>query len=206
MTKLYENCQRMMCIAYANEMADACLAQGIDPYEVSAAAATKPFGYMPFTPSLGVGGHCIPVNPFYLLCNNKFPLLESATLQMWSRPKQLASRLLESLKGRKLKGSRPKILIVGMAFKAGQSHLANSPGVELASSLSLTQETEVMWADPLVLQQAIPHVRRLADVDWRVEVLEEFDLIVVAFKQHGVDLGILEGLSGVRIERWYQTR
>jgi UDP-N-acetyl-D-mannosaminuronate dehydrogenase len=56
MMKLYENCQRMMCIAYANEMADACVGHGIDPFEVCSAAATKPFGYMPYTPSLGVGG------------------------------------------------------------------------------------------------------------------------------------------------------
>lgn len=63
MTKLYENCQRMMCIAYANEMADACIPLGIDPYEVSEAAATKPFGYMDYVPGIGVGGHCIPINP-----------------------------------------------------------------------------------------------------------------------------------------------
>lgn len=63
MTKLYENCQRMMCIAYANEMADACIPLGIDPYEVSEAAATKPFGYMNYIPGIGVGGHCIPINP-----------------------------------------------------------------------------------------------------------------------------------------------
>ncbi|KXJ84899.1 hypothetical protein Micbo1qcDRAFT_128895, partial [Microdochium bolleyi] len=65
MTKLYENCQRMMCIAYTNEMADACGPHGIDPFEVVEAAASKPFGYMPYTPGPGVGGHCIPVNPYY---------------------------------------------------------------------------------------------------------------------------------------------
>jgi UDP-N-acetyl-D-mannosaminuronate dehydrogenase len=63
MTKLFENCQRMMMAAYANEMADACKLHGIDPFEVQSAAATKPFGYLPFTPGLGVGGHCIAVNP-----------------------------------------------------------------------------------------------------------------------------------------------
>jgi UDP-N-acetyl-D-mannosaminuronate dehydrogenase len=63
MMKLYENCQRMICIAYANEMADACISHGIDPYEVCKAAASKPFGYMPFSPGLGVGGPCIPCNP-----------------------------------------------------------------------------------------------------------------------------------------------
>jgi nucleotide sugar dehydrogenase len=63
MVKLYENCQRMVNIAYVNEMADACFPHGIDPYEVCSAASTKPFGYIPFTPGLGVGGPCIPCNP-----------------------------------------------------------------------------------------------------------------------------------------------
>jgi nucleotide sugar dehydrogenase len=63
MMKLYENCQRMICIAYANELADACTPHDIDPYEVCNAAATKPFGYIPFSPGLGVGGPCIPCNP-----------------------------------------------------------------------------------------------------------------------------------------------
>lgn len=59
MTKLYENCQRMLCAAYANEMSNACEALGINGFEVSAAAASKPFGYLPFQPSAGVGGHCM---------------------------------------------------------------------------------------------------------------------------------------------------
>lgn len=71
MTKLYENCQRMINIAYANEMADACSKIGIDPLEVSRAAATKPFGYQPYTPSLGVGGTSDPYRSHFsrdLLC------------------------------------------------------------------------------------------------------------------------------------------
>jgi len=94
MTKLYENCQRMMAIAYANEMADACIPHGIDPFEVASAAATKPFGYLPITPSLGVGGHCIPVNPFYLFSNCDFPLLRAATEKMLNRPAAKDQRLL----------------------------------------------------------------------------------------------------------------
>ncbi|GAW22772.1 hypothetical protein ANO14919_123150 [Xylariales sp. No.14919] len=97
MTKLYENCQRMLNIAYANEMADACSAHGINPFEVCRAAATKPFGYMPFTPSLGVGGHCIPVNPYYLLSNNSFPLLQAATERMWQRPAEIGQRVIDSI-------------------------------------------------------------------------------------------------------------
>ena len=63
MSKLFENCFRLVNIAYANEIADACQAHGIDPHEMVRACATKPYGFMPFTPGLGAGGPCIPVNP-----------------------------------------------------------------------------------------------------------------------------------------------
>ena len=83
MTKLYENCYRMVNIAYVNEIADACKNHDINPNEVIDAAATKPFGFQPFRPGLGVGGHCIPVNPYYLFVNNELPVLEFASTRMW---------------------------------------------------------------------------------------------------------------------------
>ena len=210
MTKLYENCQRMMCIAYANEMADACAPHGIDPYEVCDAAATKPFGYMPYMPGLGVGGHCIPVNPFYLLSNSSFPLLEAASAAMWSRPAAVAERTLASLNksdtpaekpSKKLKGTR-RVLVVGMAFKAGQSSLSNSPGLELAKHLAVSRETEVTWADTMVAQEAIPQLPRLPDCEWRKDVLGTFDLIVVALRQHGMDFDLLDQLEDTQVDMW----
>ncbi|KAF5004373.1 hypothetical protein FDECE_9120, partial [Fusarium decemcellulare] len=143
MTKLYENCQRMMCIAYANEMADACRGLNIDPFEVSNAAATKPFGYLPFTPSLGVGGHCIPVNPYYLLSNSEFPILKAAAQKMNERPKEIAQRIMQNFLAQEKERRRDsgiemrkRVLVVGMGFKAGQSHLVNSPGLQLAQELN----------------------------------------------------------------------
>jgi nucleotide sugar dehydrogenase len=203
MTKLYENCQRMVCIAYANEMADACVSHGIDPYEVSSAAATKPFGYISYSPGLGVGGHCIPVNPFYLLCNNEFPLLQKATETMWNRPKLIAQKALEALRERPRKtGDQHKVLVVGMAFKYGQSSLSNSPGVDLVRSLVLSGKVAVAWADPLVAQEAVCVAPRLLESDWRPAVLEEFDMIIVSFRQRGLDFSVLDDLQGVQVESW----
>lgn len=203
MTKLYENCQRMICIAYANEMADACASHGIDPYEVSRAAATKPFGYMPYTPSLGVGGHCIPVNPFYLFCNSEFPLLKHATTTMWNRPNTIAQRIIDTLQRQPSKAGRQhKVLVVGMAFKVGQSSLSNSPGLELVSKLVSSGEVAVTWADPLVAQDAVPIAPRLPEIDWRREHLEGFDMIVVAFEQRGLDFNLLKELTSVLVESW----
>lgn len=198
MMKLYENCQRMVCIAYANEMADACKAHAIDPYEVCEAAATKPFGYLRFTPSLGVGGHCIPVNPYYLFANNSLPLLQAATEAMRDRPRQIALRLVDRFR---CLSSVPRILVVGMGFKAGQSHLANSPGLELAKSLVLTGKVDVHWIDPLVRPDAIPQIKRLHVRDWTLEYLQaNFDMIVVSVKQSGLEFGLLQELEGVMIE------
>lgn len=85
MTKLHENCYRMVNIAYVNEISDACMDHGIDPHEMIQAASTKPFGFQPFFPGLGVGGHCLPVNPWYLFHNNsKLRVLRLATRLMAS--------------------------------------------------------------------------------------------------------------------------
>ncbi|UQC77281.1 nucleotide sugar dehydrogenase [Colletotrichum lupini] len=207
MMKLYENCQRMMCIAFANEMADACIPHGIDPYEVAAAAASKPFGYMPYTPSLGVGGHCIPVNPYYLLSNSAFPLLEAAAEKMNARPAAIARRAIDSLTRDAKAGAasalvRPRVLVVGVGFKAGQSVLSNSPGVDLVKAFVRSGEVDVMYADPLVKQSAVPVAPRLADEKWNKETLETFDMIIVAFRQHGLDFGIMDELRGVKVEMW----
>jgi nucleotide sugar dehydrogenase len=207
MTKLYENCQRMICIAYANEMADACIAHGIDSFEVCAAAATKPFGYLPFTPGLGVGGHCIPINPYYLLSNNSFPLLQAATERMRERPSIIAQRVLDSISVSKeghykTINQRPRVLVVGVGFKAGQATLSNSPGLELIKSLSQSGRVDVSFADRLVEQSMLPQIARLADGDWNRACLEQYDTIVVAMRQDGMDIELLREVRGVRIEMW----
>lgn len=194
MVKLYENCQRMVNIAYANEMADACIPHDINPYEVCNAASTKPFGYMPFTPGLGVGGPCIPANPYYLLTNNTFPVLQFAAERMWQRPAAIAERIIQSLV--KISMERPRVLVVGVGFKKGQSLTTHSPGVGLINALQLLK-AEVAYADPLVMQERLPYVRCLDhQVQWSKEYLQtSFDYIVVAVKQDGLNYGILDDIS-----------
>ncbi|KAI8626123.1 hypothetical protein F5Y19DRAFT_478957 [Xylariaceae sp. FL1651] len=247
MTKLYENCQRMINIAYANEMADACAAHGINPFEVCRAAASKPFGYMPFTPGLGVGGHCIPVNPYYLMSNNSFPLLQAATESMWQRPAEIGQRVIDYLLKRpakviqktyrslpertesgsrvsanersaysknrlnhtttarsehQLQALRRRVLVVGVGFKAGQSTVSNSPGRKLIQKLADSGVVDVAWADALVAQSTIPHIPYLSMDQWNRENLEAFDMIIVAFRQTGMDFDILSELRTVKVEMW----
>lgn len=211
MTKLYENCQRMICIAYANEMADACqeLPIPIDPFEVCRAAATKPFGYLAFTPSAGVGGHCIPVNPSYLFSTSQFPLLRLATEKMSRRPVEVADRIMKILlpKGRdsaldNMK-HKPKVLVVGVAFKAGQDLITNSPGVAIINHLLDSWDAHVSFADPLVKEQALAYVPRLDEkIEWHKEKLGEFDAIIVVIKQVQLNFDILKELDGVLVEKY----
>lgn len=143
MCKLYENCFRMINIAYINEISDACEALGIDVHEVVEASGTKPFGFMKFSPSLGAGGHCIPVNPWYLLSTCSLPLLEQATLQNRRRPRAKAaeiSKIAETVLASRRDvarhyRSKAKVLILGLGFKEGESSLSHSPAVTLAEEL-----------------------------------------------------------------------
>jgi nucleotide sugar dehydrogenase len=215
MTKLYENCQRMVCIAYANEMADACQAldMPIDAFEVARAAATKPFGYLPFIPSAGVGGDCIPVNPNYLLSTSAFPVLEQASQRMRERPGMLADRLMKtlSLKGADVMTPVPnvpkrKILVVGVAFKPGQSLTTNAPGVAIIKRLLDEWDAHVTFCDPLVTEQALPFVPRLDDsAEWNAKHLGEFEAIIVVIKQSGLDFGVLDDVrDGVLVVKYCQ--
>jgi nucleotide sugar dehydrogenase len=206
MSKLYENCQRTIAIAYANEMADACKELGIDPFEVAKTSATKPFGYLPMYPSLGIGGHCIPVNPIYLMSTCKLPLLQQAHDRMMTRPSRIASQLLTSIleDSHQKYGAthRPRVLVVGLGFKAGQSDLSHSPGLQLLNFMRQSGEVDCMFCDPLVRQESIPGVPRLEKCLWKPEVLKTFDAVVVAVKQPSLDYGVLETLTDVRIEVW----
>lgn len=201
MTKLYENCQRMISIAYANEMADACTSHGIDPLEVCKAAGTKPFGYQPYTPGLGVGGHCIPVNPFYLLSNSPWPFLEMATKKMRNRPADLGDRIIADLRANLPPSKRPRILVAGVSFKKGQSVLSNAPGIDLIVHLLSTYDVYIEFADPLVDETELSYVPKLEhSTGWNVENLDEsFDAVVVAIAQDGLDLTVLQSLEKAKV-------
>ncbi|KAJ6031559.1 hypothetical protein N7540_002291 [Penicillium herquei] len=199
MTKLYENCQRMVCIAYANEMADACTVLKIDPFEVCEAAATKPFGYCPITPSLGAGGSCIPINPHYLFLSGQFPLLRVATQNTWDRPHVIADNAMieyqKSCTEHKDLSHIPSILLVGVGFKAGQSLLTCSPGVALIQHLKTHWRANITFADSLVHTIPIADVSRLDESkEWTKQRLEGFDIIIVATKQKGLDFVLLDDL------------
>ncbi len=200
MTKLYENCYRMVNIAYVNEMSDACRSHGIDPFEMINAATTKPYGFQAFYPGLGVGGHCLHENAEYLFANNKnLPVLERATKLMWARPKKLARKFHRrsiSDPTNDRNGVLPRILVVGVGFKPGQSVLSNSPGLSFAQRLNDTGCARLAFYDPLVSQDKVRWMEKLDDACWNPSYIDaEFDSIAICTKHPGVDFGVVERLQ-----------
>ena len=122
MVKLYENCQSTIAMAYANEMAVACVPFGVDPFKAAKAAAIKLFGYLTIFSSIGIGCHCIPVNATYFMPTCNLPLLQQAHERISTRPSRIASRLLAPLLNgnHQLRSTnhQPRRLVVGLGFKA----------------------------------------------------------------------------------------
>jgi UDP-N-acetyl-D-glucosamine dehydrogenase len=148
--KLLENSFRLINISFINEIAQFCAALKIDVREVIDAAATKPYGYMPFYPSAGVGGHCIPVDPSYMVAKAEelgvptrfIDLANEVNRSLVSYFTGIAAKMLGGLQNR-------NILVVGIAYKPGVSDVRETPAARLISELR-SQGADVAWHDDLV--------------------------------------------------------
>ncbi|KAJ4357374.1 uncharacterized protein N0V89_001949 [Didymosphaeria variabile] len=200
MTKLFENCQRMVNIAYVNEMADAARSHGIDADEMIRAASSKPYGFTPYFPGLGVGGTCISVNPFYLFANNKsLPVLEKATEQMRKRPSTKA-RKFHARVSSLLVGKSPRILVVGIGYKPGQSLLSGSPGLAFAERLRRIGCSRLAFHDPLVQSEAVEWMEKLEDASWHPSYLKDnFDALAICMRQTGIDFRLVDRLHTSKV-------
>lgn len=193
MCKLYENCFRMVNIAYVNEIADMCKEHKIDCYEMIDASSTKPYGFMPFYPGLGVGGHCIPVNPYYLLKNGKLPVLQYSMEMMKKRPKVKAYDILTKYK------DKNNIMICGLGFKKGQGLLTNSPGFELYKELCNNKNISVF--DPYV-EKIYPYgdIKFINEKDLDNNI-KNIDLIIVVHSYVNKKIKTYEKYGGEVV--WY---
>ena len=154
MVKLLENTFRSVNIGLVNEMALMCDRRGIDAWEVIDAAATKPFGFMPFYPGPGLGGHCIPIDPFYLSWKAKESGFEARFIELagvinGSMPYHVVSKVVDSLNenGKPAKGS--KILILGVAYKEDISDVREAPALDIMKLLQ-DKGAVVSYSDPFV--------------------------------------------------------
>jgi UDP-N-acetyl-D-glucosamine dehydrogenase len=182
MIKLFENIFRSVNIALANELAIMCRRLGLSVWEIIDAAATKPFGFMPFYPGPGIGGHCLPSDPYYLAWRARMMGYEARFIAfadeinsgMPAYAVQLAGDALNE-QGKPVKGSR--ILVLGVAYKPGVGDVRDSPAVEIIDAL-LLRGARVDYADPHVPALTVGS-RRLAGVDWAAADLASYDLVTV---------------------------
>ena len=191
MVKVLENTFRMVNIAFANEVAMMCRRLGVDVWEVIESAATKPYGFMPFYPGPGVGGHCIPVDPSYLewkMRNLEFRtrFIDLGNDLNRSMPEYVVQRAAEILNGveRSVRGSR--ILVIGVAYKPDVGDVRELPGIEVISRL-LQRGAIVRYVDPHVASVVIPGGAAVQRVDLSVTELEASELVVITTHHEVVD-------------------
>lgn len=180
--KLLENSFRLINISFINEFAEFCEAMGIDVREVIAAASTKPYGFMPFYPGAGIGGHCIPVDPSYLVAKareigtaTKFiDLANEINMARGLHFVDMAEKQLKKLTGK-------QIILVGVAYKANVSDTRETPAVPILDNLR-SRNAQVFWHDDLVKE-------------WRGEkstpLSQSFDLAILINPHASTDLALL---------------
>ena len=194
LTKLLENIFRCVNIALVNEMKLLCERMNIDLWEVIDAAKTKPFGFMPFYPGPGLGGHCIPIDPFYLTWkarefefNTRF--IELAGEINWQMPHHVVERTMQALndQGKALKGAR--VLILGLAYKKNIDDLRESPSIRLIE-LFREKGAIVSYHDPYCpkmkeMRHQPKYMLEMESVP--LESAKEMDVVVIATDHDCID-------------------
>jgi UDP-N-acetyl-D-glucosamine dehydrogenase len=197
MTKLLENIFRSVNIALVNELALLCDRMGINVWEVIDAAASKPFGFMPFRPGPGLGGHCIPIDPFYLTWKARefdfhTEFIELAGKVNSQMPAFCVAKVIRALNSqrRALNGSR--VLLVGVAYKKNVNDTRESPALRIIDLL-IAEGAQVAYHDPHVAELA---TRGLANVPLDDEALAAHDVVVIVTDHDGIDWRrVVEGSS-----------
>ena len=192
--KLLENTFRSVNIGLVNEIALMCSAMDIDVWEVIEGAATKPFGFMPFYPGPGLGGHCIPIDPFYLSWKAKQAGSEARFIELAGQvngamPKHVIKLVTRGLNDHRKAVNGSKVLVVGVAYKAGIDDMRESPALDVLEMLA-ERGAETSWHDPHVpsLPGAIKGVRVPELTD---EVVAGFDAVVIVTTHAEVDHAML---------------
>jgi len=187
-TKLLENIFRGVNIALVNELKLVYRAMGIDIWEVINAAKTKPFGFMPFYPGPGLGGHCIPIDPFYLTWKAReygqsTRFIELAGEVNTSMPEYVVNRTAEALNAQRKAMNGSRVLLLGLSYKANVDDDRESPTYVLMDLLK-KRGAEVAYYDPYVPvirpTREHPHWAGTKSLDWSRKTVERFDAIIIA--------------------------
>jgi len=206
--KLLENVFRGVNIALVNELKGVYAAMDIDIWDVIAAARTKPFGFMPFYPGPGLGGHCIPIDPFYLAwkarqIGHETRFVELAGKISRAMPEKVVARVVKALASQKksLRGSR--VLVLGLAYKANVEDDRESPSYVLMDLLK-SRGAKVFYFDPHVpvIRQTRehPHWAGTKSVKWNRKTISSFDAVLISTAHDAVDYQQLAGWSPLIVD------
>lgn len=195
--KLWENTFRAINIGMANEMAKLCNTLGIDTWEVVRAAATKPFGFMPFYPGPGIGGHCIPLDPHYLSWKARQHGFDSQFISLAeqvnsSMPRYVAGLVRDALNEQERSVKGAKILILGVAYKKDIDDMRESPALSIIDLLR-SRGAEIAYHDPFVAEVTFDHAYTIGDGDplYNQELTDELvsgsDCVIICTEHSGID-------------------
>ncbi len=207
-TKLLENTFRSVNIALVNELKVVYSAMGIDVWEVINAAKTKPFGFMPFYPGPGLGGHCIPIDPFYLTWkareygqNTRF--IELAGEVNTAMPDYVIHRVADALNDRQRAVKGSKILVLGLAYKPNVDDERESPSYVLLEKLQ-ARGAQVAYYDPYVPvirpTREHAHWTGTKSVAWNQETIASYDLVLISTNHACVDYQQLATWAGCIVD------
>jgi UDP-N-acetyl-D-glucosamine dehydrogenase len=204
--KLLENIFRAVNIALVNELKVVLEAMGIDIWKVIAAASTKPFGFMPFYPGPGLGGHCIPIDPFYLSHRARQIGVPSEFIELAGRintamPGRVVERTLSALRERGAPSPGARVLVIGLAYKPDIDDVRESPALEIIERLQ-DAGCEVSYHDPHVPRT---HAMRrydlgLASVPLTRDALRSVDATVIVTAHRDVDWALVAREASVVID------
>lgn len=198
MTKLLENIHRAVNIGLVNEMKIVADKMGIDIHEVIRAAATKPFGFVPYYPGPGLGGHCIPIDPFYLTWKAREYGLNTRFIELAGEinrgmPEWVVSKITDALneRGKSIKGC--KALVLGIAYKKNVDDMRESPSVELMELLR-EKGAALAYSDPHV--PVFPKMRKhhfdLSSVPLTAETIASYDFLLLATNHDAFDYTLIK--------------
>jgi UDP-N-acetyl-D-glucosamine dehydrogenase len=191
MVKLLENTFRAVNIGLVNEMALMCDKLGVDVWEVIDAAKSKPFGFMPFYPGPGLGGHCIPVDPHYLswklkTLNYNARFIELASEINTSMPLYVMTKITDALNdiGKAVRGS--KVVVLGVAYKRDVNDVRESPALDILGLLH-EKGANVVYNDPFIPSVRLEGESSMSSVDYSDELLKSADCVVIVTDHSSYD-------------------
>ena len=206
MTKLLENIQRAVNIGLVNEMKIISDKMGIDIFEVVDAASTKPFGFTPYYPGPGLGGHCIPIDPYYLTWKAKEYGLKTKFIELSGEvnramPRYVMNKLLGALKKINKKIENSRILVLGIAYKKNVDDVRESPSVEIMELLK-NNGAVVEYSDPHVknFPRKRNYVFNLSSIEISKRSLEKFDAVILATDHEKFNYELIKKHSSIIVD------